>query len=219
MQEAKAGLPGRTGIATAAIAALCVLFLILNSVIISDEALSELSDHRPTALLMNFLLGCQGRLGEMGSMSFEKVFHAGEWWRLFTHMYLHGGVVHTLINIAALLFSARAVEKKLGVRPFLLVYHGIAILDALILCLLYPGSTSVGASAGIFGLIGILCMMYVKKDPLCSGCMKKGEKIYLIIFSALSLVIGRVGFMTHLTSFLLGCLTWFLLQKQPWLNE
>lgn len=47
MQEAKAGQISRTGIATAAIAALCVLFLILNSVIISDEALSELSTIEP----------------------------------------------------------------------------------------------------------------------------------------------------------------------------
>jgi membrane associated rhomboid family serine protease len=81
------------------------------------------------------------------------------------------------------------------------------------MCLIFPDSVSVGASAGIFGMIGIVCVMKWKKDTVCNENLKKRELIYISIFSILSLVLGLESFVTHLSAFGLGIIVGLLLQK------
>ena len=203
------------GIANTAIAVICVIFFILNSVIVSDVSLSQLNSNKYVAYLLNFLVGCEGKLGIIGSMSYVKVFGDGEWWRLFLHMYLHVGVLHLVFNIFALIFVGKVVEKKIGSLLYLLLYHVIAIVNAIMMCLIFTGSVSVGASAGIFGMIGIACVMKWKKDVACNENLKKGEVIYIIVFSILSLFLGLESFVTHFVAFVVGIIIGFLLQKKP----
>lgn len=187
--------------------------LIVNSVIISDAALNQIASNKLVAYFLNFLVGCEGKLGSIGTMSNTKVFSDGEWWRLILHMYLHAGVLHMLFNVLVLLFAGRIVEKKLGSLLYLLLYHVMAIVNAIIMCLIFPDSVSVGASAGIFGMIGIVCVMKWKKDTVCNENLKKRELIYISIFSILSLVLGLESFVTHLSAFGLGIIIGLLLQK------
>ena len=102
--------------------------------------------------------GTNGKLGTIGSMSNINVFSDGEWWRLVFHMYLHVGVLHMIFNIFALLFAGKVVEKRIGSFLYFLLYHVIAVVNAIIMCLIFPNSISVGASAGIFGLVVGLLM-------------------------------------------------------------
>ena len=196
------------------ISILCVIFLVINSVIVSETALNQLASNKYVAYILNFIAGCEGKLGTIGSMSKAKVFGDREWWRLFLHMYLHAGVLHMLFNVFALLFAGKVVEKKIGSLAYLLLYHVIAIVNAIIMCLIFPNSISVGASAGIFGMIGVLCVMKWKKDPICSESLKKREFIYIIVFSALSLLLGLESFVTHLVAFIFGLVVGLLMQKK-----
>ena len=196
------------------ITALCTIFLIINSVFVSETVLNQLASDKYLAYILNFLAGCEGKLGSIGAMSNAKVFWDGEWWRLFLHMYLHAGVLHMLFNVFSLLFAGKVVEKKIGSLPYLLLYHVIAIVNAIIMCLIFPNSISVGASAGIFGMIGIVCVMKWKKDAVCNESLKKGEVIYIIVFSVLSLLLGLESFVTHLVAFVFGIIVGLLLEKK-----
>lgn len=196
------------------ITALCTIFLIINSVFVSETVLNQLASDKYLAYILNFLAGCEGKLGSIGAMSNAKVFWDGEWWRLFLHMYLHAGVLHMLFNVFSLLFAGKVVEKKIGSLPYLLLYHVIAIVNAIIMCLIFPNSISVGASAGIFGMIGIVCVMKWKKDAVCNESLKKGEVIYIIVFSVLSLLLGLESFVTHLVAFIFGIIVGLLLEKK-----
>lgn len=120
----KQSLVERHGKVNIIIAALCTIFLVINSVIVSESALNQLSSNKYLAYILNFLVGCEGTLGTIGSMSNVKVFGEGEWWRLFLHMYLHAGVLHMLFNIFALLFAGKVVEKKIDSLPYLLFPNG-----------------------------------------------------------------------------------------------
>lgn len=204
----------RYGKISITIATICVIFLIVNSTIVSDTALNQIASNKLLAYILNFLAGCEGKLGNIGSMSNAKVFGDGEWWRLFLHMYLHAGVLHMLFNIFALLFAGKVVEKKIGGLSYLLLYHVIAVINAIIMCLIFPDSTSVGASAGIFGMIGIMCVMKWKKDAVCNENLKKGELIYIIVFSVLSLLLGLESFVTHFVAFVFGIIVGLLLEKK-----
>ena len=210
----KQSLIKRYGKVNIIISILCVIFLVINSVIVSASALNQLNSNKYIAYILNFIAGCEGKLGTIGSMSKAKVFGDREWWRLFLHMYLHAGVLHMLFNVFALLFAGKVVEKKIGSLPYLLLYHVIAVVNASIMCFIFPNSISVGASAGIFGMIGVLCVMKWKKDPICNESLKKEEFIYIIVFSALSLLLGLESFVTHLVAFIFGLVVGLLMQKK-----
>lgn len=201
------------GIVNVCIVSMCVICLIANSLIVSETALNQIASNKFWAYILNFLVGCEGKVGIIGSMSNSKVFGDGEWWRLVFHMYLHAGVLHMIFNIFALLLAGKVVEKRIGSFLYFLLYHVIAIVNAIIMCLIFPNSTSVGASAGIFGMIGIVCVMKMKKDDICNVNLKKREIIYTIVFSILSLLLGLESFVTHLVAFVLGVIVGLLIQK------
>lgn len=214
-KDKKNSIIDRYGEINVTITVICVVVLIINSIIVSDTALNQLASNKYVAYVLNFLAGCEGELGIIGSMSKVKVFSDGEWWRLFLHMYLHAGVLHMAFNIFALLFAGKVVEKKVGSFSYFLLYHVIAVINAIIMCLIFPDSTSVGASAGIFGMIGIVCVMKWKKDNICNTTLKKGELIYIIVFSVLSLLLGIESFVTHFVALVFGFFVGLVLQKKP----
>ena len=195
------------------ISIICICVLILNSIFVDTNVLKQLSDNTIIAYIINFAAGCEGILGDIGSMSKNFIFVDGQWWRVFTHIYLHAGVLHMIFNVFALLFAGKIVEKKVGSLQYAILFNVIAIVNALILCFVFPDSISVGASAGIFGMIGILCTLIITKDNDCKNNLKKGEKIYLIIFSVLSLILGFESFITHLLAFVIGFFIGFILKK------
>lgn len=178
---------------------ICAVALVINSLFVEESALLEISDNTVLAYILNFLVGCQGVLGKFGSMSYEKVFVSGQWWRCVTHIYLHTGVIHMIMNMVALLVSGKYIEKKYGSMWYVLFFHVTAIADAIIVSLIFP-SESVGASAGIFAVIGVFVVLLFKKriSP------KKSEMIYLLIFSILSLMLGIESLVIHLLAFLFG---------------
>lgn len=212
-KQKKYSLAGKYGIINITIAIICTIFLIINSIVVSDNALNQLASNKYAAYLLNFLFGCEGKLGTIGSMSKVKVFSDGEWWRLFLHMYLHAGVLHMVFNVLALLFAGKVVEKKIGSWLYFLLYHLIAVIDAIIVCLIFPNSISVGASAGIFGMIGIVCVMIWKNDKR-KEVLQKREYIYIIVFSLLSLLLGFESFVIHFVAFVFGIFAGLLLQKK-----
>ncbi len=204
----------RYGKVSITIATICVVFLAVNSVIVSETVLKQLADNKVVAYILNFLAGCEGKLGYIGSMSKSKVFSEGEWWRLFLHMYLHVGVLHMLFNVFTLLLAGKVVEKKIGSLLYLLLYHAIAIVNAIIMCLILPDSVSVGASAGIFGMIGIVCVLKWKKDAVCNENLRKGEFIYIIVFTVLSFLLGLESFVTHFVAFVFGIVVGLVVERK-----
>ncbi len=78
-----------------------------------------------------------------------------EVWRLITAMFLHADVMHLFFNMVALLLFGVAVENSFSKLEFIIVYFLSGLIGNLFsLILLPPYSISLGASGGIFGLIG-----------------------------------------------------------------
>ncbi len=80
---------------------------------------------------------------------------SGAWWVLITSSLLHVSVTHLASNIFVLFFFGSAVEKEIGSLKMLGVFFTGAILGDLLSMLVYtPNSIAIGASGGIFALIG-----------------------------------------------------------------
>jgi len=81
----------------------------------------------------------------------------GQWWRLFTAMFIHFGVVHLALNMWALWDVGRLVERLMGRWRFALLYLGSGVLGNLV-SLVVQGNQAVsgGASGAVFSLFGAL---------------------------------------------------------------
>ena len=77
-------------------------------------------------------------------------------WVLVTSIFVHGDLVHILSNIAVMFFFGSAIEGELGNKRFLLVFFLGAFAGDIFSLFFYPFDTvGIGASAGIFALIGV----------------------------------------------------------------
>ena len=82
---------------------------------------------------------------------------SGEYYRLFTAAFLHGGVIHLLCNMYSLYLIGTELETVLGKVKFIVVYL-LSIVGASLLSGVMNGAAinAVGASGAIFGLLGAL---------------------------------------------------------------
>jgi rhomboid protease GluP len=85
---------------------------------------------------------------------------AGEYWRLFTAMFLHIGVMHLFFNGYALLVLGTELERLVGWGRFAAIYLLSGLLGSLASYAFSP-SVSAGASGAIFGLIGALAAFFI----------------------------------------------------------
>jgi len=86
----------------------------------------------------------------------------GEWWRLLTAAFVHGGVVHLAIDMAALAQAAVLTERLCGHMTFTAVYLSAAVLAGGIGLAADPLTISSGAGGAIFGIHGLLVAVVVR---------------------------------------------------------
>lgn len=78
----------------------------------------------------------------------------GEWWRLVTGGFLHGGVLHLGFNMLVLWLIGSQIERSFGWPRYVALYVASLFAGALGVMLLDPTAMTVGASGAIFGLMG-----------------------------------------------------------------
>lgn len=80
----------------------------------------------------------------------------GEFLRLITYMFLHGGFMHIFLNMYSLFVVGPRVEDFFGKWKYLLIYLISGITGGLLSVAMNGNVISVGASGAIFGLFGAL---------------------------------------------------------------
>ena len=94
----------------------------------------------------------------MGALARERVA-AGEYWRLLTAPWLHGGVDHLVGNGIALFILGMLCEAAFGRAQFVLLYV-LSGLAGSVVSLAVSVGPSVGASGAIFGLQGAAIVLF-----------------------------------------------------------
>ena len=95
----------------------------------------------------------------------------GQWWRLVTAGFLHGGALHILMNSWVLFDLGAQVEELYGPRRMIVLYFVSGVFGFLA-STLWSASVSVGASAGLMGLIGAMIAVTVRYPSSISSAVR-----------------------------------------------
>lgn len=103
------------------------------------------------------------KLVRWGSNAGQLTLH-GQWWRLVTSMFIHGGLLHISFNMFALWQAGRLVERMFGSARFIALYMIAGVCGSLASVAWNTHVNSVGASGAIFGIIGGLLAFIRRPD-------------------------------------------------------
>lgn len=110
----------------------------------------------------------------------------GEYYRLFTSIFLHIGILHLLCNMYALYVIGPQLESFFGKIKYIIIYLGGGIIGNLLANVLEANSVGAGASGAIFALLGAL-LYFGYHYRVYLGTVIKSQIIPLIV---LNLFIG-----------------------------
>jgi rhomboid protease GluP len=80
----------------------------------------------------------------------------GQWWRIVTSAFLHGGLLHIAFNMFALFQVGRFLEMLIGSRRMLTIYAISMVGSGLAVYFFAYDQVTIGASGAIFGTFGAL---------------------------------------------------------------
>jgi rhomboid protease GluP len=90
----------------------------------------------------------------------------GEYWRLFSTLFLHIGLMHVAFNGWALFSLGREVEAFYGSGRFALLYFLSGLGGGVAYYLLGSSALSAGASGAVFGLVGAEIAYFLRNREL-----------------------------------------------------
>ncbi len=130
------------------------------------------------------------QLIELFGLTPVMVFERFMLWQIFTYMFLHGDIFHILFNMLALWMFGRSLEAIWGTKEFIKYYLLCGIGGGIATCLLTPDSAihSIGASAGIFGILVAYGMNFPESIVLIFGLFPMKAKHFVILFGVIELL-------------------------------
>jgi membrane associated rhomboid family serine protease len=136
----------------------------------------------------------------------------GEVWRLVTSGFLHAGLFHLLFNMYALYILGSMLEPAIGSVRFALIYAVSLLAGSFGAVLLQKTGLTVGASGGVFGLMGaaFIIMRHRGVDP-----MQSGLGIWLVLNLAITFAVPNISIGGHIGGLVGGVLAAFLLVQLP----
>ena len=113
----------------------------------------------------------------------------GEYWRLFTAMFLHAGVMHILANSLSLFIFGQIVERTHGHARFALIYLLAGLFGSVASLTLNSTGVGVGASGAVFGIVGALAAYFVANRRVM-GDLGRQNLVGLLVLVGINVVFG-----------------------------
>lgn len=113
----------------------------------------------------------------------------GDYWRLFTPMFLHVGVAHLVTNSLGLILFGRLVERYFGSRSFLAIYLLAGVFGNIASYAAVSNGVGAGASGAVFGIIGAYGAFLFRNRSI-SGSMAQSTLGGLGIIVGVNLLFG-----------------------------
>ncbi len=157
-------------------------------------------------------------LVNMGALYGPFTVIEGEWWRLLTAMFLHGGMTHLLMNMFSLYLVGRGLELYFNTESYIIIYLFSGLIGGLASLYVHPQSVGIGASGAIFGVFGALAGFFLAhrdKIQAHTKAFMKDFAIIIVINLAIGLTIPPIDMTAHVAGLLIGGVGGFFLSKNP----
>lgn len=115
---------------------------------------------------------------------------SGEWWRLFTSMFLHFGLLHIALNMWVLISLGPRVERLFGSAAYLLLYLFAGLCGSVASVWWHTAVNSAGASGAIFGVIGGLLAFTLNPATRLPASITANQRSSAAVFIFYNLVYG-----------------------------
>jgi rhomboid protease GluP len=142
---------------------------------------------------------------------------SGQWWRLLTCVFIHGGLLHIGFNMWCLWSLGRLAESVYGHWTFAGVYLISGLAASLASVIWNPVGLSVGASGAIFGIAGALIASFYLGEFSLPRAALSGTLRSVVVFVGYNLffgaVIARTDNAAHIGGLLMGLLLGALIAK------
>jgi membrane associated rhomboid family serine protease len=143
------------------------------------------------------------------------VLHYGQWWRILTGAFLHGGLLHIGVNMMSLWFLGRFIEFALGPWRMLLVYMASLVVSGLgVVYFSAPTVPTLGASGAIFGLFGALFAIGFKLGKPGMDLVRANIGI-LALNLIITFTVPAISWQAHVAGLLAGFLLTFAIYVPP----
>ncbi len=153
----------------------------------------------------------------LGAIYPPLIIEKNEFYRLFTGIFLHGNIIHFMMNMYVLFYLGGHMEQLIGPRKYLFVYllSGIASSFAVVY-LGKPNTVTVGASGAIFGIMGgLLLLTFLRRSWFSERAIISIRNLMLLNLVITFLVAG-ISIFGHLGGLVMGILCFFVIApKHP----
>lgn len=157
------------------------------------------------------------RLLEWGAL-FGPLVRQGDWWRIITHAFLHAGLVHIGFNMYAMYVFGSLLEKWQGHGRLLALFLFSAVTGALLSLLVQPNVVAVGASGGLFGLLGAMIALLLRHQKDFPTAMREHllrSLMKLLLLNLLISFLPGISMAAHLGGLFGGFVLGLLITRSP----
>src|SRR5438477_274214 len=160
-------------------------------------------------------------LHRIGALEPYSVVVQYEYWRFFTALFLHGGLLHVGFNVFALYVLGPPLERSIGTIRFVVCYlisglaSGVGVVGLTLIWLVQPAQL-IGASGAIMGIVGAWAGFLMRHRHAPNAKQRLGNVVMIVVIQiAFDLSTPQVSMSAHLCGLVAGFLLGLVLAPRP----
>jgi membrane associated rhomboid family serine protease len=134
---------------------------------------------------------------------------SGEYFRLTSSLFIHLNYFHLLINIFTLIVFGNLVEHLIGKINLLIIFLISGVFASLLSVLFEQYVVTIGASGGIYGIIGTYILIRIKYRNVLPTIIKAQQGWFLFLIFSISILFPLLSSNTDFVCHLGGLITGF----------
>jgi len=158
----------------------------------------------------------QNSIFEFSAIQGYLVIIKGEYYRLFTSMFVHNDMIHISMNMLSLYMVGRMVERLFSTWAYLALYFISGLFGSFAYMFMSIWDGAVGASGAIFGIFGALAgYAFVYRRTMQEQFMQfmRDFGIILVINFFIGIIFPSIAMSAHIGGLVAGIIGGFIIAK------